>query len=168
MWHTEYAWTKLFYRYFIRPYVYVRFFFSNTKIFYFHTFIYTYIMQTCICMWITWCEYPFHRIHAVGCEENESRQRLNTLGFEYSKLPLQRLSDKFCPRIESTKCSLVHLIWSPCTFRTFHCLPICLFEVQLPYEPSCPSVGWLVGRSVCWLSVIIFVIRREVYFQSNC
>ena len=67
-----------------------------------------------------------------------------------AKLPLQRLSDKFCPRIESTKCSLVHLIWSPCTFRTFHCLPICLFEVQLPYEPSCPSVGWLVGRSVCW------------------
>ena len=24
-----------------------------------------------------------------------------------------------------------------------------LLEVELPYEPSCPSVGWLAGRSVC-------------------
>ena len=24
-----------------------------------------------------------------------------------------------------------------------------LLEVKLPYEPSCPSVGWLAGRSVC-------------------
>ena len=34
-------------------------------------------------------------------------------------------------------------------YLLFRPSPALLFEVWLPYEPSCQSVGWLVGRSVC-------------------
>ena len=27
---------------------------------------------------------------------------------------------------------------------------ILLLEVKLTYDPVCPSVGWLVGRLICW------------------
>ena len=33
-----------------------------------------------------------------------------------------------------------------------------LLEVKLPYDPSCPSVCWLVGRSVC-LSVCMSLFQ---------
>ena len=42
-------------------------------------------------------------------------------------------------------------------------------EVKLPVDPSCPSVGWSVGRSVCWsvgLSVIISEKGGKLHFNT--
>ena len=66
------------------------------------------------------------------------------------------------PSRKSAKCTKKNIYLLEIAFEDYTLHIIYLRKVSLPYDPSCPSFGWLVGQSVSWLFCYIVLKGLEV------